>query len=37
MVIIRVFHKYFEGASMLFHECLQRDSVVRQGCFRMFS
>ena len=33
MVILRVFHKYFEGALMSFHECSQKDSDVSALCF----
>ena len=34
MGVLRVFHKYFEGASMSFHECSQKDSNVSALCFK---
>ena len=33
MGVLRVFHKYFEGASRSFHECLQKDLNVSSLCF----
>ena len=34
MGVLRVFHKYFKGASRLFHECLQKDLKVSVLCFK---
>ena len=34
MVVLRVFYKYFEGASRSFHECFQKESNVSVLCFK---
>ena len=37
MGVLRVFHKYLEGAIRSFHQCLLKDSNVSLLCFNSIS
>ena len=34
MGVLRIFHKYFEGASRFFEKCFQKDSNISALCFK---